>query len=330
MRNPSPSATRTMPLACLIAGLLGGAMPQALAQSFPVKPIRMIVGLGPGGAADTTARLLGQRMATELGQPVLVDNRTGASGVIAYQLVASSIPDGYTLALVTAAVTTLPFLHTKLPYDIEKDLVPVAVPTSSSHVLLVNPSVKATTVAELIALARANPGKLSYASTGVGSAQHMAGEFFNILAKTNILHVAYKGGAESVMATLSGQVEVTYGSLVASTSLINAGKLRALGITGTTRSPLLPSVPTISEAGLPGYDSVAWYGVMAPARTPRPIITRLNEVIVKAGQTAELREAYAKIGLEPQSHTPEQFAELIRSELAKNRKLVAEAGIKAN
>lgn len=323
-----PTLLRVRSLLC--AGVLSLVLPWAWAQPYPVKPIRMIVGLGPGGAADTTARLLGQRMSTELGQPVIVDNRTGASGVIAYQLVAASNPDGYTLTLVTAAVTTLPFLHAKLPYDIEKDLVPVALATTSSHVLLVHPAVKATTVAELVALARGQPGKLSYASTGVGSAQHMAGEYFNILAKTNIMHVAYKGGAESVLATLSGQVEVTFGSLVASASLINAGKLRGLGITGTVRSPLLPSVPTINEAGLVGYDSIAWYGVMAPARVPRPIITRLNEVIVKAGQTPELREAYAKLGLEPQSHTPEQFAALIQAELVKNRKLVAEAGIKAN
>ncbi|MBC7778564.1 MAG: tripartite tricarboxylate transporter substrate binding protein, partial [Proteobacteria bacterium] len=198
-----PTLFRTRRLVC--AGLLAVAAPWSAAQSYPAKPIRMIVGLGPGGAADITARLLGQRMATELGQPVIVDNRTGASGVIAYQQVAASNPDGYTLTLVTAAVTTLPFLQAKLPYDIEKDLIPVALATSSSHVLLVHPAVKANSVSELIALARAQPGKLSYASTGVGSAQHMAGEYFNILANTNIMHVAYKGGAESVLATLTGQ-----------------------------------------------------------------------------------------------------------------------------
>lgn len=306
------------------------ALPSAFAQGYPTKPIRMVVGLGAGGAADITARLIGQKMSADLGQPVVVDNRPGASGVIAYEMVANAIPDGYTLAMVTAAVTTLPFLKKSLPYDIERDYAPVALASMSAHVLLVNPSVKANSVSELIALARSQPGKLSYASTGVGSAQHMAGEYFNIMAKTDIKHVAYKGGAASVLATLTGEVEVTYGSLVASVTHINAGKLRALGITGAKRSPLLPSVPTINEAGLPGYDSIPWYGVMAPARVPKHIITRLNQVIVKAGESSDLKEAFSKLGLEPQTHTPQQFGALIRAELVKNKKLVAQADIKAN
>lgn len=305
-------------------------LPGAFAQDYPNKPIRMIVGLGAGGAADTTARLIGQKISAALGQPVVVDNRPGASGIIAYEMVANAIPDGYTIVMVTAAVTTLPFLKKSLPYDIERDLAPVALASMSAHVLLVNPSVKANSVTDLIALARSQPGKLSYASTGVGSAQHMAGEYFNIMAKTDIKHVAYKGGAASVLATLTGEVEVTYGSLVASVSQINAGKLRALGITGAKRSPLLPSVPTINEAGLPGYDSIPWYGIMAPARVPKRIINKLNDVVVKAGQSNDLKEAYGRLGLETQTHTPEQFGALIRAELVKNKKLVAQAGIKAN
>jgi len=316
---------------CFFAGSAALILPtSAAAQSYPNKPIRMIVGLAAGGAADITARLIGQEMSTTLGQPIVVDNRPGASGIIAYETVANSIPDGYTLAMVTAAVTTLPFLKKSLPYDIERDFAPVALASMSAHLLLVNPSVKANSVAELIALARSHPGKLSYASTGVGSAQHMAGEYFNIMAKTDIKHVAYKGGAASVLATLTGEVEVTYGSLVASVSQIQAGKLRALGITGTKRSSLLPSVPTISEAGLPGYDSIPWYGVMAPARTPKPIIAKLNQVIVKAGESNNLKAAFGKLGLEPQTYTPAQLGELIRTELVKNKKLVSQAGIKAD
>jgi len=305
-------------------------LPGAFAQGYPTKPIRMIVGLAAGGAADITARIIGQKLTAELGQPVVVDNRPGASGIIAYETVAKAIPDGYTLAMVTAAVTTLPFLKKSLPYDIERDFAPVALASMSAHVLLVHPSVKANSVAELIALARAQPGKLSYASTGVGSAQHMAGEYFNIMAKTDIKHVAYKGGAGSVLATLSGEVEITYGSLVASVSQINSGKLRPLGITGAKRSPLLPTVPTINEAGLPGYDSIPWYGVLAPVRVPKAIITRLNQVIVKAAESSDLKETYSKLGLEAQTHTPEQFGKLIRDELEKNKKLVAQAGIKAD
>ncbi|MCW5603291.1 MAG: tripartite tricarboxylate transporter substrate binding protein [Burkholderiales bacterium] len=301
----------------------------ANAQDYPTKPIRMLVGLGVGGAADTTARLVAQKLSTDLGQNVVVDNRPGASGVIAYERVATSTPDGYTITMVTAAVTTLPFLQKKLPYDIERDLQPVALASTTSHVLLVHPAVKANSLSELIALARSQPGKLSYASTGVGSAQHIAGEYFNFLAKTNLTHVPYKGGAESVRATLAGEIEVTYGSLVAATSFITSGKLRALGITGTKRSPLLPSVPTIGEAGLPGYESIAWYGVLAPTAVPKSIVTKLNEFIVKAGQSAELRDAYNKLGLEAQSHTPQQFGALIRSELAKHKKLIEQAGIQA-
>jgi tripartite-type tricarboxylate transporter receptor subunit TctC len=312
---------------CLYAAVF--SLSAAEAQDYPTKPIRMLVGLGVGGAADTTARLVAQKLSADLGQNVVVDNRPGASGVIAYERLATSTPDGYTIGMVTAAVTTLPFLQAKLPYDIQRDLQPVALASTTSHVFLVHPSVKANTVSELIALARAQPGKLSYASTGIGSAQHMAGEYFNFLAKTNIVHVPYKGGAESVRATLAGQVEVTFGSLVAASGFISSGKLRGLGITGTKRSPLLPSVPTIGEAGLPGYESIAWYGVMAPSAVPKSIVARLNELIVKSGQTAELGEAFNRLGLEPQSHTPQQFQELIRAELAKNQKLVAQAGIKA-
>lgn len=300
-----------------------------LAQPYPVKPIRIIAGLGPGGASDVTARLMGQKLSVELGQPVIVENRTGASGLIAIGKVATSPPDGYTIAMVTSAVATMPALYAKLPYDIERDLAPVSLVVTSSHVLVVNRSVPARTVADLIALARSQPGKLSYGSTGIGSAQHMAGEFFNVMAKTDIKHVAYKGGAENVLATVAGEIEVTYGSLVASVPFINADRLRALGITGTKRSPLIPSVPTISEAGLPGYNSIAWYGVMAPAGVPNRIVTQLNALIVKGGQANEQKNAFNKLGLEPQLLTPEQFGEFIHAEIAKNVQLVKLARIKA-
>ena len=305
------------------------SLPAADAQEYPTKPIRMLVGLGVGGAADTTARLVAQKLSADLGQNVVVDNRPGASGVIAYERVATSAPDGYTIGMVTAAVTTLPYLQKQMPYDIQRDLQPVALASTTSHVFLVHPAVKANSISELIALARSQPGKLSYASTGIGSAQHMAGEYFNYLAKTNIVHVPYKGGAESVRATLAGQVEVTFGSVVAAGGFISSGKLRGLGITGTKRSPLLPNVPTIGEAGLPGYESIAWYGVVAPAAVPKSIVAKLNELIVKGAQTAEVRDAFNKLGLEPQSHTPQQFSELIRSELAKNKKIVELAGIQS-
>jgi tripartite-type tricarboxylate transporter receptor subunit TctC len=301
----------------------------SLAQTYPVKPIRIIVGFSPGGAADVTARLVGQKLFEDLGQTVIVENRAGASGILANARVATSPPDGYTLVMVSSAAAILPALRANLPYDVERDLAPVSLVVKSSHVLLVHPSVPARKVQDLIALARSQPGKLSYGSSGIGSANHMAGELFNLMAKTNIKHVPYKGGADNVLATVAGEIEMTYGSLVASVSFINAGRLRALGITGTKRSALIPSIPTISEAGLPGYDSTAWYAVLAPAGVPKDIIAQLNTVIVKGANANEMKEAFLKQGLEPQSHTPEQFGDFIRAEVAKNLELVKLAGMKA-
>lgn len=315
----------------LFAGLSACAGLLALdsfAQTFPVKPIRIIVGFSPGGAADVTARLVGQKLSDEIGQNVIVENRPGASGLIANGRVASSPPDGYTLVMVSSAAAIMPALRANLPYDVERDLTPVCLVVKSSHVLLVHPSVPVRTVAELVALARVHPGELSYGHSGIGSANHMAGELFNLMAKTNIKHVPYKGGAENVLAAVSGEIELTYGSLVASVAFINAGKLRALGITGTKRSALIPSVPTISAAGLPGYDSTAWYGILAPAGVPKQIIAQLNAQIVKGSQSNDLKEAFNKQGLDPQSLTPEQFGEFIHAEVAKNVELVKLVKIK--
>lgn len=298
------------------------------AQAYPAKAIRIVVGFSAGGAADVTARLVGRKLSDETGKPVVIENRAGASGLIANGLVASSPPDGYALAMVSSAAAIMAALHAKLPYDVKRDLAPVALVVKSSHVLLVHPAVPVRNVKDLIALARSQPGKLSYGSAGVGSAQHVAGELFNMMAKTKLQHVAYKGGTENVLATLTGQIESTFGSLVAATGFINAGRLRALGITGTQRSALLPSVPTISEAGLPGYDSSAWYGLLAPAGVPRPIISQLNALVVKGGQSKELQEAYTRQGLDPQAHTPEQFGEFLAAEIAKYTEVVKLAGMK--
>lgn len=298
------------------------------AQTYPVKPIRIVVGFSPGGAADVSARLVAQKLTDEIGQSVIVENRTGASGLIANGRVATSPPDGYTLVMVSSAAAIMPALHSNIAYDIERDLTPVALVVKSSHVLLVHPSVPARTIPELIALARAQPDKLSYGTAGVGSAQHLAGELFNHLARVRIKHIAYKGGAENVLAVLSGEIETTYGSLVAAVPSITSGRLRALGITGTKRSPLIPSIPPIGEAGLPGYDSTAWYGILAPAAVPKRIITQLNALIVKGGQSNDLRDAYIKQGLDPQTYTPEQFGEFIHAEIAKNMALVKAAKMK--
>lgn len=312
----------------LCAGM-GSLIPDAWAQAYPAKPLRLIVGFSPGGAADTTARLVGQKLAADLGQPVVIENRSGAGGLLANRVVAGSPPDGYTLVMVSSAAAILPALRADLKYDVERDLAPVALAAKSAHVLLAHPSLPVRSVTDLITLARAHPAKLSYGSSGVGSANHMAGELFNVLAKAQIKHVPYKGGAENVIAALTGETELTYGSLVASVSFINANRLRALGITGPKRSELIPTVPTISEAGLPGYESTAWYGILAPAGVPGPILTRLNALIVKGTHSSPLKETLVRQGLEPQTYTPDEFAKFIHSEIASNVNLVKRANIKA-
>lgn len=322
MWKRSAASLRVLAAACMAAPLAAGA------QNFPVKPIRIIVGFGPGGAADVTARLIAPRLNEELGQNIIIENRTGAGSLIANERVAKSPPDGYTLAMVSSAATILPALRKDMPYDVERDLAPVALVVKSAHVLLVHPSLPVRKLPDFIALARANPDKMSFGHSGYGSANHMAGELLNLMAKTRIKHVPYKGGAENVIAAASGETEVTYGSLVAATSFITSGKLRALGITGPRRSALLPEVPTISEAGLPGYESTAWYGIMAPGGVAKPIIAQLNAAIVKGAQTSDVRQLFNKQGLDAQTDTPEQFGEYIRAEIAKNVTLVKAAGLK--
>jgi len=302
---------------------------EAWAQGYPVKPLRIVVGFSPGGAADTTARLVGQKLAEDIAQSVVIENRAGAGGLLANRRVAASPPDGYTLVMVSSAAAIMQALRTDLQYDVERDLTPVALPVKSAHILLAHPSLPVRKLTDVVALARQHPEKLSYGSSGIASANHMAGELFNLLAKTQIKHVPYKGGAENVLAALTGETELTFGSLVASVPFINSKRLRALGITGTNRSELIPSVPTISEAGLRGYESTAWYGLLAPAGVPKPIISQLNSLIVKGAQSSPLKGSFMKQGLDPQSYTPEQFGEFIRAEISKNRDLVKRAKLKA-
>ena len=301
--------------------------PDAFAQAYPLKPVRLVVGFSPGGAADTTSRLVAQKLSSDFGQQVVVQNQSGAAGLLANRSVARAAADGYTLVMVSSAAAIMPALRSDLQYDVERDLTAVALPAKSAHILLAHPSLPVRSVSDLVKLVRAHPEKLSYSHSGVGSANHMAGELFDVLAKTRIKHVPYKGGADNVLAALTGETELTYGSLVASVPHINANKLRPLGITGTKRSNLIPNVPTIGES-LPGYESTAWYGILAPARVPREIITQLNTLIVKGTNSSPLRETFLKQGLEPQAYTPEEFQKFIRAEIAKNVDLVKRANIK--
>ena len=326
MRKPGRKIFR---LCVGIVACLNLSVLDSPAQDYPVRPIRMLVGFTVGGVGDITARLIAQKLSEPLGQHVVVENRGGASGAIATERVATSTADGYTLLLMTAAETVIPALRTRLPYKLERDLAPVSLVAIAPFVLVIPQSVPAHTVKELIALARSQPGKLSYGSVGAGSTPHLAGELLKSMAGVRIVHVPYKGGGESVIATASGQVDIGFHSATAALPLVEAGKLRALGVTSAKRASFLPSIPTIAESGLPGFDRSSWNGVLAPAGVPRNIIARLNAAIGKVVNTVEMKESFKREGLEPQTNTPEQFAAFIQGELEKNSKLIKSIGLKA-
>jgi len=311
-----------------IAFALSVFAPPASAQTYPVKPIRVIVGLAAGGAADVTARLLGEQLAGVLGQPIVVENLPGAGGAIATERVVLANPDGYTLLMITSSAAALPALRAKLPFDMERDLKPVSLVASGPWLLLVNPSVAAGSVEELITLARKEPGKLNFGSSGVGGATHLAGEYLNMAANIKITHVPYKGGAESAAATAAGQVEITFSTIPSAKALIQGGRLKALAVTTTKRSSLMPSIPTMSEAGVPGFDYTLWTGLLAPAAVPEEIIARLNGAITKVVETKDLRAAFNRQGMDPRPSTPEEFATVIHAEIARNVKLVRAIGLK--
>lgn len=301
----------------------------SVAQSYPVKPIRMLVGQGPGGAADTTARIVAPKLSDRLGQPVVVENRTGAGGSIAIERVATSPADGYTVLLMNAGGTIHSALRTNLPYNLERDLAPVSLIADSNFVLVVHPSVPVHNAKELIALARSRPGTFTYASAGIGSSSHLATALLGFMAKLNLVHVPYKGGAAAAAANASGQVDMGFASVTAALPLMNAHKVRPLAVSSTKRSAVIPSIPTLDESGLPGYDRSSWFGVLAPVNVPKDIIARLNALIVQIVDTSEVKELLVKQALEPRATTSEQFAAIIRREIAQNVKLVALTGAKA-
>lgn len=309
-------------LACFILSAV-----DASAQSYPVKPIRMLFGFGAGGAGDISARLLAQKLSESLGQNVVVENRAGAGGAIADDAVAKSPADGYTLLYAAGSSAILPAMR-KLPYDIERDLAPVSLVVITSFALAVHPSVPVRDAKALIALARSQPGKLTFGSPGVGSSAHFAAELFNMMADLKTLHIPYKGAGEAITAVVAGQIDIGFPSVTGALPLVGAGKLKALAVSSAKRASLLPSIPTLDEAGLPGYQRLGWNGVLVPAAVPKEVIARLNAAIVKVVNTPEMKEAFIKLGLETQTGTPEQFAAFIRNELAQNAKLAKFAGLK--
>jgi tripartite-type tricarboxylate transporter receptor subunit TctC len=301
----------------------------AFAQGYPNKPIRLIVPFAAGGGNDNVARLVGKRLADGLGQPVLVDNRPGAGGVVGAELAAKSAPDGYTLFLGGVGSHAInPNLHEKLPYDPIKDFAPVALLAQAPLILVVHPSVPARDIADFIAYARANPGRLNFASNGNGSSSQLAAVMFDSMAGVDMVHVPYKGLAPALSDLLSGQVQLMFSSVVAILPHIKAGKLRALAVTGTKRLASMPELPTIAESGLPGYEASSWYGILAPAGTPRDIVARLNAELGRALEQPEVRNSLLAEGAEPIGGSPERFAVHIRSEKERLGKLIRDAHIR--
>jgi tripartite-type tricarboxylate transporter receptor subunit TctC len=298
------------------------------AQDYPVKPIRFLVGFTPGGSSDSVARIVGQRLAARFGQQVVVDNRGGASGNIAAELVAKSAPDGYTLLLATpGSMTIAPVLKRQLPFDVDRDFVPITLVASTAAILLTLPNGPAS-VRELIERAKAAPGKLNYASSGYGSSNHLAAELFKIMAGVDIVHVPYKGSGQTMPALLSGEVQLMFGPIVPALPHVRSGRLKALGVTGAKRTLAAPDVPAIAEAGLPGYAIDSWYGVAAQARTPEAIVNKLATEIRTIVALPEVSEWLVREGCDPVANTPAEFASHIKAERAKWSKVAAAARIK--
>jgi tripartite-type tricarboxylate transporter receptor subunit TctC len=308
--------------------IIAASTPPVSAQSYPFKPIRLLIGFPPGGGADIVARQLTPRLGEQLGQQVVIDNRGGASGNIALEMLAKAPPDGYTLMMTTPTVTVNPALYPKPGYDTLKDFAPIRLVASTAYILVVHPSVPVKTVQELIALAKAKPRALNYSSGGNGAAAHLAGALFTSMTGTEIVHVPYKGVAPALIALLGNEVQLTLSSQPSTIPHIREGRLRPLGITSAKRSAFTPDIPTIAEAGVPGYETTAWYGVLAPARTPAAVIARLNAELSKSLEQPEIKAAIAAQSFEIMPSDPQQFGAFIKSELVKWVKVVKESGMR--
>ena len=331
--SPKPESRILNPVFRLVcaATLALAALAPAHAQgaAYPDRPVRLIVPFPPGGGNDILGRAVAQRLTESLGQQVIIDNRGGAGGIIGNAIAATSDPDGYTLCLGSmGGLAHNPALRPKLSYDPTRDFAGVSMLATSPFILVVNPAVTAANVKELIALARAKPGTLNYGSSGSGSSLHMTGELFKYTAGVNIVHVPYKGTAPALTDLIAGQVQMMFSTMPPALPHMKAGKLRALGITTLTRTKAAPEVPTIAEAGVPGFEVQNWQGIVVPAKTPAPIIERLNREIVKVLAAPAMVEVLGAQGLDPVSNTPAEFDKLIRTEIVKWRKLVQATGIR--
>ena len=314
--------------ACLL--LIAVFIPSlAAAQSYPAKPIRITVSYPAGGANDIVARSVGQKLNELLGASIVVDNRSGAGGTIGADVAAKAPADGYTLLMAAGAHTLAPSLYIKMPYDIVRDFAPISISAKSTYLLVVHPSVPAHSVKELIALARATPGRFNYASSGIGAPPHLAGEMFNTLAKVQMVHVAYKGDTPAIADLLGGHVDLAFLAVSATSPHIKAGKLRALAVTSAQRTPVMPDLPTIAEAGgLKEFDISTWWGLLTPTGTPADAIAKLSATMAKIAAMPDIKTRFGELGVEAASDTPDQFGAFIKSEIQKFAKLAKLAGVK--
>ena len=329
MPNPSNAFRLAAGAFCAIAWM---AQPLLAAQTdaakdYPNKPVRFIVPFVPGAGTDTTGRTIAKKLTDEWGQQVIVDNRTGAAGAIGVEITAQAIPDGYTICLISASHTVNSATNPKLPYDLTKDLRALSQATSLFYVLTIIPSVPAKSVNELIAHAKANPGTLHFGSSGTGSLQHFSGEMFAHMAGVKLTHVPYKGGAASIIAMLAGETQIGFTTLIGVRPHMASGRLRVLAVSASHRSPAAPDLPTIAEAGVPGYEVDQWYGVVTSAKVPPAIVNKLSAAIAKAVKSPDVAQRFAADGSTPVGTSPEQFSAHIKSEIAKWRKLVKDAGL---
>jgi len=312
----------------LLALVLAAASAAALAQSYPNKPVRVIVGFAPGGGTDIMARLLAPKLQEFLGQPFVVENRPGAATNLAMEFVARSAPDGYTILMQTATAAINPAVYKNLPFDVLRDFTPVSMFSDSPNVLVVRANLPAKDAAGVIALARSKPGMLNYSSAGSGTTQHMAGELFKLRTGTDIVHVPFKGTGPSLTALVAGDVDMTFVNVPAVHAQIKAGRLRALAVAADKRSDQLPDVPTMKEAGIEGVEVRIWYGVLAPAATPRAVVDTLGAAVMKAARSPDIRSRLLDQGAEPIGNTPEEFAKLLRAEVGQWIEVVRVTGIR--
>ena len=319
---------RILPALAILAFTASGS---ALAQSYPAKPIRLIVPFAAGGTGDVLGRLIAPKLGESLGQPVVIDFRPGAGTTLATDLTAKSAPDGYTILL--SASTTMCInasLYSKLPYDTLKDLAPVTLLASIPNMLVANPGLAANTVQELIALAKSQPGKLNYASPGSGTTPHLAGELFRTMAGIDMVHIPYKGAGPAITDVLGGHIPMLFDNIPSVKPQVVSGKMKALAVTSARRSSAMPDVPTFAESGLPGFEANSWWAILAPAGTPREIIARLNSELVKILQSSYIKERFASVGAEPAGSTPEEAAAHIKVEVAKWAAIVKASGARVD